>query len=170
MRIIAGSLFIVAASVVLAPSSQELHNRYGAPDLERFMARPGIGVTVTYGSDHIACQVLIEPPQPLIHTEEHVPDMSSEAVTEILEEIAPTLTRGRLIGITDTAFGLGMEILDYENVLIMRSAVRCCSSDSKQQEGRAIVGFKRDICPMRPSRINLTPYSESVPKTWDKSR
>jgi len=52
LRIIATCLILAAASGVLAPSSQELHNRYGELYLESFLARPGIGLTVEYGSDH----------------------------------------------------------------------------------------------------------------------
>ena len=93
MRNLARFLLVAAASFVLTPSSQDLHNRYGEPDMERFVARPGIGLTVEYGSDHLACQVLIEPPQALIHQEQQVPPMSSEGVSEILEEIAPAAMR-----------------------------------------------------------------------------
>jgi hypothetical protein len=167
MRVVAGSLFIVAASVVLAPSSQELHNRYGEPDLERFMARPGISVTVEYGSDHLACQALIEPHQPLIRTGEQVRQMSSQTVTEVLEEIAPMQARGKLTGIADTAFGVGITILDYENVSITRSTGGCCSSNPNQQEVRATVLFKRDVCPKELSPLNPFPSAKSVP---DKSR
>jgi hypothetical protein len=78
----------VVMRIVLTQSSQEFHSRYGEPDLERFIARPGIGLTIQHGSDHLACQVLIEPRQPLIYTEENVPLMSSESVTEILEGCA----------------------------------------------------------------------------------
>jgi hypothetical protein len=163
MRIVAGSLFIVAASVILAPSSQELHNRYGEPDLERFMARPGISVTVEYGSDHLACQVLIEPPLPLIRTREQVRQMSSQSVTEILEEIAPMQARGKLTGFSDTAFGLGLTTLEYEYVSITRSVGGCCSSKPDQQEVLATVLFKRDVCP-RESPLNPFPSAESVPK------
>jgi hypothetical protein len=73
MRILAGCLLVAAVSVVLPPSSAELDNRYGESDLERFMPRPGIGLAVQYGSDHLTCQVLIEPPQPLVYTKEDVP-------------------------------------------------------------------------------------------------
>jgi hypothetical protein len=96
--------------------------------------------------------------------------MSSEAVTEILEEIVPMQTRGKLTGMSDTAFGFEMETFDYENVSIPRSLVRCCSSEPKRQGNRATVVFKRDICLKRFSRVNLTSLSESVPKSWDNSR
>jgi hypothetical protein len=44
----------------------ELASRYGEPDVERFTARPGIAVTVEYGSDRLVCQALIEPPNSII--------------------------------------------------------------------------------------------------------
>jgi len=42
---------------------------------------------VDYGFDHLACNALIEPPQPLIYRENDALLMSPEAVTEILEEV-----------------------------------------------------------------------------------
>lgn len=122
MSIVARCLVLAAANTVIALSSQELHNRYGEPNLERFMARPGISLTVEYGSDHLACQVLIEPPQPLIHTEEPIPLMSSDAVTEILEEIVPSNIRGKETGTSVSAMGCNeSQIVEYEKVSIMRS-------------------------------------------------
>ena len=89
MRFLIACFAVVAASAALPQSSNEFLSRYGEPDLERFQARPGISVTVEYGSDHLACQIVIQPPQPLIHQEEPTPLMSSEGVSEILEEVAP---------------------------------------------------------------------------------
>src|ERR1700722_13734061 len=63
MRNITACLLFAFLNVVLAPSSQELHTRYGEPNSERFMARPGIAVSVEYGADGAACSVLIEPPR-----------------------------------------------------------------------------------------------------------
>ena len=37
-RLHTSSSFVVVASVVLAPTSQELHKQYGEPNLERFLA------------------------------------------------------------------------------------------------------------------------------------
>jgi hypothetical protein len=93
MRIIIGAVFVAVASGILAPTSQDLHKRYGEADSECLMARPGIGLTVEYGSDHSACRILIEPPHPRFHPEES-PLMSSDTVTDILEEIAPVKMRG----------------------------------------------------------------------------
>jgi hypothetical protein len=147
MRILAGCLLVAAGSVVLTQSSQELHNRYGDPDLQRFMARPGISVTVEYGSDQMACQAVIEPPRQLIYTEEHVPLMSSEAVTEVLEEIVPANMRGKETSKTITMSGCNVfQVVDYENVSVMRST-HTCDPSSHDQDVRTAITFKRDICP-----------------------
>lgn len=115
--------------------------------MERFIVRPGIGLTVQYGSDHLACQVLIEPPQSLIHQEEQPPLMSSDGVSEVLEEIAPTTTRGKVIlSAVHTSGCNEYYITDYENVSIMRSKHTCHPSNS-YQDVRTTIMFKRDICP-----------------------
>jgi hypothetical protein len=147
MHILARSFLVAAASFVLAPSSQDLHNRYGEPDMERFIVRPGIGLTAQYGSDHLACQVLIEPPQSLIHQEEQPPLMSSDGVSEVLEEIAPATMRGNEILSAIRVSGCNeYRITDYENVSIMRST-HTCDPSSHDQDVRTTITFKRDICP-----------------------
>ena len=157
MHIPNGCLLVALGSVVLTQSSQELRGRYGEPDLERFMARPGIGVTIQYGSDHLACQALIESPQPLIYTKEDVPFMSPEKVTDILEEIAPTDTRGKQIGSANSMMGCNeSEITEYENVSISRSTHNCLPL-MPEREMRATIAFIRDTCPKRRSIFSATP-------------
>jgi len=146
MRILVGSFLIATASVLLSPSSQDFHNLYGEPDRERFAARPGISLTVEYGSDHLACSALIDP-QPLTYSEEHVPLMSSEGVSEVLEQVAPAAIRGKQISTSLTSIGCNQVCLtDYENVSIMRSTHNCAPS-SQDQDMRTAITFKRDICP-----------------------
>jgi len=128
MRIVVGCLLVVAGSVVLTQSSQDLHNRYGEPDRERFSARPGISLTVEYGSDHLACNALIEPPQPLTYTEEHVPLMSSGGVSEVLEEVAPVAMRGKEIN---------------AGVLVSGST-HTCEPANHYQDVRTTITFKRE--------------------------
>ena len=157
MRILIGS-FIVTASVLLSQGSQDFRNRYGEPDRERFAARPGITLTVEYGSDHLACYALIDPPQPLLYSEEHVPLMSSEGVTEVLEEVAPVAMRGKEIfsGIHQSGCNVA-SVTDYENVLLMRST-HTCDPSSHDQEVRTTITFKREICP-KPK----TPFTTNRP-------
>ena len=152
MRFLARSVLVAAASFVLTPSSQDLHNRYGEPDMERFIARPGIGLTVEYGSDHLACQVLIDPPQSLIHQEQQLPLMSSDGVSDVLEEIAPSTMRGNEIFTSISEMGCNeSRITDFDNVTIMRSK-RTCDRSSKAQDVRTTIMFKRDICPKQTTQ------------------
>jgi hypothetical protein len=64
----------VVATAFLAPSSADIHNLYGNPDIERYSARPGIRVTVQCGSDQRVCQAIIEPPQQLLHSDDEALD------------------------------------------------------------------------------------------------
>jgi hypothetical protein len=147
MRILARSLLVAAASFVLTPSSQDLDNRYGEPDMERFIVRPGIGLTAEHGSDHLACQILIEPPQSLIHQEEQPPLMSSDGVSDVLEEIAPITTRGNETFNSISVSGCNeSRITDYDNLTIMRST-HTCDASSHDQDAHITIMFKRDICP-----------------------
>lgn len=150
MRIAGGCLLAVVATAVLAPASQDFRNLYGNPDIERFAARPGISVTVQYGSDQCVCQAIIEPPQQLLHSdEEELPLMSSEAVTEILEVISPTAERGTETSRTITASGCNeFAIFEYENVSIMCST-RNCLPAKPEREVLVTVAFKRSACPKR---------------------
>jgi hypothetical protein len=148
MRILAGSFLIVTAgSLFLSQSSQEFHSRYGEPDRERFAARPGITLTVEYGSDGLVCYALIDPPRPLLYSEDHAPLMSSEGVSEILEEVAPVAMRGKEVNGHITESGCNQfRLTDYESVSIMRST-HTCDPSSRDQDIRTTITFKRDACP-----------------------
>lgn len=138
---------MVATALVLGPSSQELRNRYGEPNRERFTARPGISVTIEYGSDRLACEALIEPPQSLVHQEEQLRLMSSENVSEVLEEIAPIASRGKEINSIIHVSGCNeARMTDYENSFIMRTT-HTCDPSSPDHDVRTAITFKRNICP-----------------------
>ncbi len=163
MRIIPGCLIAVAAaSFGFAPSSPELHNRYGLSDLERFTVRPGITATVQYGADHLACQIKIELQESIIHPYDPKASMrlmSSEEVSEILEEIVPRATRGKEIsnGSFQASCGMG-NVNEFENVLIVRGESACAPSNLVRDTGTQII-FKRDICP----KVSGMPHIEPVP-------
>lgn len=156
MRIVARCLVLAAAGAALAPSSQELHSRYGEPDLERFTVRPGISLTVQYGSDHLACQIKIEPTQPLIHQDEPTRFISSESVSEVLEEVVSVAMRGNVIsrGSFQSSCAVGY-VTDYENVTIMRGMSECKFSSPDHDSGTQII-FKRDICPKIKNPLGVT--------------
>lgn len=148
MRIFARCLIVAAGSLLLTPSSQDFRNRYGEPTMERFNARRGIGLTVEYGTDRLVCQALIEPPQTLVHQEQQLPLMSSEGVTEILEEIVPAAIRGKEISTAIVQSGCNeSRTTEFDAVRIMRTK-HTCDSASRDQDVRTAVTFKRDICPM----------------------
>jgi hypothetical protein len=155
MRIVLGCLLAAAGSAVLMQISRQLHSRYGEPDVERFEVRPGISLTVQYGSDHLVCEALIEPPQSLIHQEEQVPLMASEGVSEILEEIAPAFKRGKQINDGSVQSGCNVgRFTEYENVCIMR-ATHECDPSSKNRDARTSISFKREICPKPKTPITV---------------
>ena len=78
MRTVLGSFVLLTAYLASPQSSSELRSRYGEPDIERFIMRPGIALTVEYGSDGLACEMLIEPPLPLFHGDEQSLYMSKD--------------------------------------------------------------------------------------------
>ena len=156
MRIVAGCLLVAVGSVLLTQSSQEFHSRYGEPDIERFAARPGISLAVEYGSDHLACQVVIEPPQSLIHQEEQARLMPSDGASQLLEEVAPIAMRGKETNaMIDVTGCVQVRMTDYEKVFIMRTT-HTCDASSLDQDVRIAITFKRDICPKpkTPSTVN----------------
>lgn len=157
MRVLAGCLLVAAAGVVLAPSSKELHRRYGAPDSktrdeknapasENFTPRPGINLHVSYGSDHRACVISITPPQSPNH-QERLPGMSSEGVSRILEEVAPVSLRGEKISSLGSQSNcVDKYVTEYESVRIIREFNGCDRSSPNHDIGTTII-YKRDICP-----------------------
>jgi hypothetical protein len=148
VRILVGCLLVVAATVAVAQTSQELRNHYGDPEVERFNARPGVGLTVEYGSDRLACQILIQPPEHILSSQEQKARfMASETVTDILDEVVPLTTRGKKTGDFHMVSGCNaVDSTEYENVWITRSTHNCLPL-KPEREVRATVIFKRATCP-----------------------
>jgi hypothetical protein len=163
MRMIAVFLLAAAASLTWSPSSADLHSRYGEPNMERFMARPRISLMVEYGSDHLACVARLEPPQSLVVNQDlQAPLMPSEAVSEVIEEIAPAKIRGKQINVATTQSGCNVvAITDYEDLWIMR-ATHECEPDSPDRDASTTINFKRDICPKQKPPVSETPVQPPV--------
>jgi len=147
MRILVGCLLVVAVSVAVAQTPEDLRRRYGDPEVERFKARPGIGLTVEYGSDRLACQILIQPPEHILSSQEQEARfMASETVTDILDEVVPLATRGKKNYEFHKVSGCNaFDGTEYENVRITRS-IHTCLPLKPEREVRATVIFKRDTC------------------------
>lgn len=145
MRYILGCVLAGAVGLLLSQSS-DFHNRFGEPTGESFTAGPGTSLTVQYGSDRLVCQALVDPPQMLLHGDESVPNMSSDEVTKILEEIAPDQVRGKELNRAITNAGCNQfTIMEYENAVITRSTHDCLPLQPNR-EMRATVSFKRAVC------------------------
>ena len=150
MRILLGSLFVLAALLANPESSRELHSRYGEPDIERFVVRPGVGLSVEYGSDGKACQMVIEGQKLLVQAEQPPKGMSPELVSGILDEVAPLSVRGLEIGRAVQSMGCSeLRIEEYENVWISRSTDNCLPLKPDRERSARII-FKRQACPPNP--------------------
>ncbi len=149
MRILAIFLFF-AASLFMAPKSQQLHARYGEPDVERFAAGNDIGLTVEYGSDGLACQIVLERKQSLLHGQQEPKYMRPEVVDQIIDEIIPPASRGRSINTLLESMGCAEgRAEEYENVWIGRHWDMCVPL-KPERESTATVVFKRPECPLSP--------------------
>jgi hypothetical protein len=147
MRILATCLVAAASALTLAPGAQDFRMHYGEPDTERFIARPGISLTVQYGPDHLACEMLIESPrQLLLQKNSEGTLISPEKVTDILDEIVPVSTRGKQLNSYVFESGCNvMRSIEYENVSIGHATHECIPLQP-DRESSATVTFKRDIC------------------------
>ena len=150
MRILFAFLLVGTASLSLAQSSQELGSRYGEPDIERFTAAPDIGLTVEYGSDGLACQIVIERKQSLLHDRQAEKYMKPEAASKLIDDIVPPASRGHEVNsfleYMGCAEGRGQE---YENVWITHYSDVCIPLKAERESGATVV-FKRQACPISP--------------------
>ena len=130
--------------------SQELRSHYGEPDIERFTAAPDIGLTVEYGSDGQACQIVIERKQSLLHDTQAEKYMKPEAASKLIEEIASPAIRGREVDTILESMGCAEgRHQEYENAWISHYSDVCVPL-KPERESRATVVFKRQACPINP--------------------
>jgi len=88
VRIVSALFAILAFSTAAPQDSLDLHMRYGQPDLQRFVLRPDISMTVENGSDGRPCTLRIHPGQGL---------MTLNTAFDLLAEAAPPDIRNREI-------------------------------------------------------------------------
>jgi hypothetical protein len=144
--IVAWLLFIALALVPATQTATDFTARYGNPDAERFIVRPGITLMVAYGTDQAACQMVIEPRHSIIRGNESAKYMRSEVVTEILDEVLPQPDRGMQLSRVVTKSGCNdFEIIEYENASITRTT-HTCDLPNPEIEGAATVTRKNPSC------------------------
>jgi hypothetical protein len=102
---------------------------------------------VEYGSDHLACPILIQPPEHILGSEEQEAGfMAAETVSDILDEVVPVATRGKKTSEFHMVSGCNaVDGTEYENAWITRSTHNCLPL-KPEREVRATVIFKRDTC------------------------
>jgi hypothetical protein len=132
--------------VFIAQTAVDLHNRYGAPDAQRYEVRPGVTLMVRYGSDRSACEIVIERKRSIIPPGVAENYVRPEAMTEVIDEVLPEADRGKLLlGVVTTSGCNDLETDDYENVTIHRFRHRCRLPNS-EIEGTATVTSKNTSC------------------------
>jgi hypothetical protein len=148
MRDLIACLFLLLAGLPLDQSSRDMRSRFGEPDVERYTATNDIGLTVEYGSDGLACQIIIERKQPLLPSNQGQQYMQSEVVSALIDEIVASDSRGRHINTLLESMGCAEGRVDeYENVWIGRYSDMCVPL-KPERESTATVAFKRHACPV----------------------
>ena len=117
--------------------------------MERFAVGNGITVTVEYGPDRAACQILIAPRRLLVEVKSPDSPMSSPGVSRVLQELLPPATRGKQLDSSSVQVdGNSLLETDYEELSIRRiCSSPSCISSTENQDLRTLVVFKRDACP-----------------------
>ena len=150
MRVLIACLLLVSMGLPLAQSSRDLRSRFGEPDVERYTATNNIGLTVEYGSDGLACQIVMERKQALLHGNQEQQYMPPEVVSALIDEIVPPGSRGHHINTLLESMGCAEERVDeYENVWIGRYTDTCIPL-KPERDTTATVAFKRHVCPLNP--------------------
>jgi hypothetical protein len=136
----------VAAIAASAQTASDLDTRYGEPDAERFLVRPGVTLMARYAGDRTACEMVIEPIRSIIPRAEPDKYIRPEVMDQIIDEILPESDRGKLLVGAVTKSGCNdLEIEDYENVTIHRFRHRS-RLPNPEIEGKATITGKNPSC------------------------
>jgi hypothetical protein len=146
-----GCLLSVVPTDVSAPSAQGLHQLLGEPSIEQFQVRSGVTLSVEYGPDRLACQMLIAPRRLLDEVENPGGTMPSESVSAVLQKLLQSATTGKQIDSdTNQVNGITLLTTEYEYVSVRRfCSSPSCASSKENQDVRTVLLFKRDACPRK---------------------
>lgn len=144
--ILAGFMAMVAA---FGQNSQELRHKYGAPDAERFLVRPGIMLTVSYGEDGQPCELLLETWHPITKYRSRDTFLPPELADDLVDELVPADKRGKLQN--SITFGRGDIVSKlYDNVNISRGYYidwpNGTASMQRNQLESVSISWKRKAC------------------------
>jgi hypothetical protein len=132
-------LFLVIATAGVAQTATDLTIRYGDPDAEQFVVRPGIMVTARYAEDRTACEMLIEPKHSIQRPDDKEEAMATDAVTEIIDELVPESERGILLNRMIEDMGAAeYQVAENQNVTISQYFVRYLPVNHDEKSATAI--------------------------------
>jgi hypothetical protein len=132
--------------ISIAQTAIDFHTRYGEPDAQRYVVRPGVTLMVSYGSDRSACEMVIERKRSIIPRDVAESYVRPEVMTKIIDEVLSEADRGKLLLNVVTKSGCNdLETDDYENVTIHRFRHRC-RLPNPEIEGTATVTRKNTSC------------------------
>jgi hypothetical protein len=148
-------LFLALSPVATsAQSASELKARYGDPDVERFLVRPGITLMARYAGDRTACEMVIEPIRSIIPRNDSDMYIRPELMTEIIDEVLPEASRGKLLlGVVTKSGCNDLETEDYENVTIHRFRHRC-NLPNPEIAGEATITRKNTSCTVPSGKLS----------------
>ena len=128
--------------------SSSLHARYGEATVERFAPTPQIELLVNYGADRQACEILIQPTSMSVLPSEKRfgPMMDETVVSQILEDVSPTLTRGKAGVSRVTKSGCNENRVEEFDMVTFNRTFHRCDPANEKQELSAWVTFKRSVC------------------------
>ena len=89
------AIMLVAMSVMLAQSPEELKRKYGVPIAETYTVRAAIEVTVMRRSDGRITELIIAPKHEKSLVRSRNVTFTREAATEVLDELVPVGERGK---------------------------------------------------------------------------
>ena len=145
MKII-GYAILVTACLCAGQTSAEFHSRYGESDTERFKIRDGIGLTVLYGSDGLACQMEVKP-QTLLVQRPQQKLMAPEVVDGIIDEVVPPDTRGKKVDSMLQQTGCSRYVVDYYEGVRIGRGTDACRPLKPERDSSVNIVFKRRACP-----------------------
>ena len=120
-------LALMSCFAAMGQTSADLRQTYGAPVSESFKVRPEIVVTSTYDNAGNIAEMTIEPQSDVGLIKSRYRRIKSQALKEIIDELAPPKVRGKFIKGTfvdmiclpeNDCFGISDE---YENVIVYRN-------------------------------------------------
>jgi hypothetical protein len=133
-------LFLFTSGVVAtAQTASDLAARYGNPDAEQFVVRPGITLTARYAADRTACEILIEPEHSSQRPDDKELPMEPGIVSTVIDELIPESERGiLLIRMIESMGASEYDTAEYQNVTISRYFVRYLPVNHDEKSARVV--------------------------------